>query len=176
MTRNLMAIFVIYCCAGIAWAVLGATVLDRTQESDSSQSGRLSAQWGSAQYQAAPTVSAALRKSCVKLTSLASRIDVGLKLERRRKGLLWYSLYDVRFSGRYLIRNDSPSHKIAFAFSLPSDVRRVCPTLHLAQPASRRFYSHFADRRGWLMPRLSPQAPTVPAAGSPTPHLRPRER
>jgi hypothetical protein len=121
MTRGLLAIFLIYCCAGIAWMILGTTLLGRTQESDSSQSGRLSAQWGSAQDQAAPTVSASLRKSWVKIAPFASRIDVDLKLERRRKGLLWYSLYDVRFSGRYLVRNDSPSHKLAFAFSLPPD-------------------------------------------------------
>jgi hypothetical protein len=101
--------------------VLGTTLLDRTQESDSRQSGRLSAQWGPAQDQAAPTVSAALRRSWLRLKPLASRIDVDLKLERRRKGLLWYNLYDVRFSGRYLIHNDTPSHKLAFAFSLPTD-------------------------------------------------------
>src|SRR5580692_2806327 len=106
-----MAILVIYCCAGVAWMILGTTLLDRTQESDASQSGRLSAQWGSSQDQAAPTVSASLGKSWVKLAPLASRIDVDLKLERRRKGLLWYSLYDVRFFGRYLIHNGSPSHK-----------------------------------------------------------------
>jgi hypothetical protein len=121
MSKSLVAIFLIYCGAGIAWLILGTTLINRTQESDASQSGRLSAQWGSAQAQGAPAVDASVRSSPVKISPSASRIDVHLNLKRRRKGLLWYSLYDVQFSGRYLIRNDSASRKLTFRFALPPD-------------------------------------------------------
>jgi hypothetical protein len=121
--KRLSAIAFIYCCAGAAWMVLGSTLLTRTASSDESQSSRLSAQWGSAQTQDAPTVIAidTIRSKIVtKLPIAASRIYVDLKLEQRRKGLLWYDLYQVRFSARYLVRNNAKSPHLTLRLPLPA--------------------------------------------------------
>jgi hypothetical protein len=50
-----------------------------------------------------------------------SRIDVGLKLDHRQKGLLWYDTYAVDFSARYRIRNpDAEPRAVGVQFSFPS--------------------------------------------------------
>jgi Inner membrane protein CreD len=122
MPKGLSAIALIFLCSAAAWTVLGSTLLTRTASSDDNQSSRLSAQWGSSQEQAAPTVSSPLRgKARLLLPIAASRIDVGLNLEQRRKGLLWYNLYDVQFYGRYLVRNVGRSRRLTLRFALPSD-------------------------------------------------------
>jgi Inner membrane protein CreD len=122
MPKGLSAIALIFLCSAAAWTVLGSTLLTRTAASDDSQSSRLSAQWGSSQEQAAPTVSSPLRgKARLSLPIAASRIDVDLNLEQRQKGLLWYNLYDVRFYGRYLVRNAGQSRRLTLRFALPSD-------------------------------------------------------
>lgn len=50
----------------------------------------------------------------------ASNIDVALNLEQRRKGLLWYNLYEVRFLAHYVIRNDSGASGVDVVFPLPA--------------------------------------------------------
>jgi hypothetical protein len=49
----------------------------------------------------------------------SSRIDVALELEHRQRGLLWYDLYAVEFSGRYVLRTpdgvEGPLH-VNFVF------------------------------------------------------------
>ncbi|HKU81344.1 MAG TPA: inner membrane CreD family protein, partial [Candidatus Tumulicola sp.] len=50
----------------------------------------------------------------------SSRIAVDLDLEQRRKGLLWYNLYDVRFAARYGVRNTGRSDHLTLHFLLPS--------------------------------------------------------
>jgi hypothetical protein len=51
---------------------------------------------------------------------IASRVNVDLNLEQRRDGLLWYNLYNVRFLGRYRIRNTTSSPHLTMNFSSPS--------------------------------------------------------
>lgn len=121
MVKRLVAIAFIFCSASVAWMILGATLVARTQDSDSSQREKLTAQWGSAQTQSAPEVVA--RVSAGKEVDVPihrSRIDVNLDLEQRRDGLLWYNLYDVRFLARYHIRNDTTSRRLSVHFVLPS--------------------------------------------------------
>jgi len=119
--KHLPAIAAIFCGASLAWIILGYTLVSRTAESDSSQQDRLSAQWGSAQTQDAPQVSAQSVNGSrgVPVPIRSSRIAVGLQLEQRRKGLLWYNLYDVRFVAHYTIRNDTNTEHLAVRFTLP---------------------------------------------------------
>ncbi|OQR42394.1 hypothetical protein BW261_26040, partial [Klebsiella aerogenes] len=50
----------------------------------------------------------------------ASNINVGLKLEQRKKGLLWYPTYKVNFAGAYDVSNKTENpEKISLNFSLP---------------------------------------------------------
>lgn len=120
MPRNLWPIVVIYIGASVAWFVLGGTLVARTTESDMSQQAQLSTQWGSALTQFAPVVTAAVGRETVTVPLRSSRVDVGLNLEQRRKGLLWYNLYDVAFAGRYVVRNDTEAPTLTVRFALPA--------------------------------------------------------
>ncbi len=134
MLKRLVAIAFIFGCSGIAWVILGATLVTRTTDSDSSQTQKLTAQWGSAQTQTAPTVSARVavetynkdKKRVERGYEIAAvpirstRVGVNLALEQRRKGLLWYNLYDVHFEGHYIVRNDTASRRLALHFVFPS--------------------------------------------------------
>jgi hypothetical protein len=119
MPSRLVAIALIFIGASVAWLILGATLVQRTQDSDSSQRSRLSAQWGSSQTQQAPIVVTDTRNA-TPLPFQSSRIDVQLNMEQRRKGLLWYNLYDIQFFGRYVVRNSSTSKHVVLQFPLPS--------------------------------------------------------
>ncbi len=134
MVKRLIALTFIFGCAGLAWMVLGATLVQRTEQSDSTQREKLTAQWGSAQAQPAPQVSARVAVEnynkdkkrvergyeTVDVPLRASRIDVRLDLEQRRDGLLWYNLYNVAFTGRYRVRNDTTARRLSAHFSFPS--------------------------------------------------------
>ena len=132
--KRLVAIVLIFCGAGVAWMILGATILARTGDSDSTQLQKLSTQWGSSQTQEAPQVTARVAVVAYNKDTKAfergfedttvpigsSRIAVALDLEQRRKGLLWYNLYDVRFAARYRVRNDTNGRELALHFAFPS--------------------------------------------------------
>jgi hypothetical protein len=125
MLKRLIAILFIFVSASIAWMILGATLVQRTNDSDSSQHERLGSLWGSAQTQSAPDVSARVASGkhgyeTVVVPIRSSRIHVDLNLEQRRDGLLWYNLYDVRFLAHYRIRNDTSAGRLSAHFPFPS--------------------------------------------------------
>ncbi|MBV8489527.1 MAG: inner membrane CreD family protein, partial [Candidatus Eremiobacteraeota bacterium] len=120
MVRRLLAIALIFCGATVAWMILGATLLARTAESDSTQTERLAAQWGSEQTQNAPVFGAVIGKKTYGIPLLSSEVRVGLLLDQRRKGLLWYNLYDVSFVAHYVVRNDTAAGRIYLCLALPS--------------------------------------------------------
>ncbi len=140
MLKRLIAITVIFIGAGIAWMILGGTLVQRTGDSDSTQRAKLTAQWGGPQAQTAPSVQARVARETynqdkqraerayqtIAVPLRSSRIDVKLDLEQRRVGLLWYNLYSVRFAARYRVRNDTPSSATLRALCLsfePGDLR-----------------------------------------------------
>ncbi len=121
MLKRLVALVFIFACASIAWMILGATLVARTSDSDTQQREKLNAQWGSNQTQWSPEVTARYgRNKTMPVALSGSRVNVILNLEQRRDGLLWYNLYDVRFSARYLIRNNTPSSHLSVKFNFPS--------------------------------------------------------
>ncbi|MDD5089818.1 MAG: inner membrane CreD family protein [Candidatus Wallbacteria bacterium] len=166
MFKRIMAIVFIFICSTGAWMVLGGITMYRSTE----QSGKLyqavGSLWGSAQSQNAPTVyyqtkelkkvenwdnqrAAYVTKTEEQLadhpiTLEGSDILVDLALEYRKKGLLWYSLYKVGFSGTYLVKNTTAERRdIFFSYSFPvadgkfdsfkiaidgADVRELQPT------------------------------------------------
>lgn len=120
MHKHVAALVVIFLGASLAWFVLGGTLVQRTDASDSAQQAQLGGQWGTPQVQQAPQVFVDVgphKRVTVPIRS--SAIDVALNLEQRRKGLLWYNLYDVQFSARYVIRNDTNANHLAVRFPLP---------------------------------------------------------
>jgi hypothetical protein len=125
MLKRLIAIVFIFGSASLAWMILGATLVQRTNDSDTSQRAKLGALWGSAQTQSAPQASARVPVGkhgfeTVDVPIRSSRIDVKLDLDQRRDGLLWYNLYKVRFLGHYRIRNDTSSRRLSVHFAFPS--------------------------------------------------------
>jgi inner membrane protein involved in colicin E2 resistance len=122
--KRIAALTFIFACTSVAWMVLGATIFERTDSPTSSDlKSRVAASWGTQQTQSPPTASYSYDTVVVQNTdhgtekttvthteSLpidASKIDVGLKLAHRQKGLLWYSTYAVNFSGDYTFTNNS---------------------------------------------------------------------
>ena len=121
MVKRLVAIGLIFCGAGLAWMILGATLAQRTIDSDSSQRERLSSQWGSNLTQSPPQVKAQIGPHRVVVLPIRqSRVNVALELEQRRKGLLWYNLYDVDFAGHYVVRNVTSVGHVEVDFTLPA--------------------------------------------------------
>lgn len=141
MTKRIIAIVFIFICTSVAWMILGGTVFSRTYSLEAISSNRVESTWGSEQNQSPPTASykTSISKDVQTLengipvvrkveeqyeTALpleASDIDVGLDLEHRQKGLLWYSTYKVRFVGKYNFRNTSDKEELVnFKLGFPA--------------------------------------------------------
>lgn len=134
MAKRIAAILFIFVCTSCAWMILGATIFSRTHDADAALRGVVSSNWGSAQQQKVPSAILETKEQRTEevyekkqkqtrvtyVTVLkelpldASKLDVGLDLEHRQKGLLWYSTYKVGFGGTYRFRNnttkDGPVH------------------------------------------------------------------
>jgi inner membrane protein involved in colicin E2 resistance len=141
MVKRIAAIGFILVCTSIAWAVLGSTIFYRTYSSDEQLKGRVSSSWGTAQEQTPPTAgyqivshkqvastengTAAPRtveeKTWITLPLEQTRANAGLRLDYRKKGLLWYSTYQVDFAGAYRFRNPSDqAQDVTFRMRLPA--------------------------------------------------------
>lgn len=139
---RLTAIIFIYVCTVVAWVILGSTVLVRTATQEQGLRGAVGRLWGTMQTQKAPSVYFQTKRevetrrvesgktvSEIQTQTIphnvplkASKINVGLSLEHRKKGLLWYATYAVRFSAQYTVRNDtSEPRAFSFVFKFPSD-------------------------------------------------------
>lgn len=141
MVKRIAAIFFIFFCTSIAWAILGGTILTRTYTLDRSNEERVSQLWGTQQVQSAPNLyyktlkqekQTVYRegKNIVELVTVtenhaipidSSQINANLSLAYRQRGLLWYSTYKVVFSGRYFFKNDTAQTQEIFCdFPLPA--------------------------------------------------------
>ncbi|MGH9555424.1 MAG: hypothetical protein ACRD2Y_06325, partial [Terriglobales bacterium] len=141
MTKRIVAIAFIFACSTVAWMLLGASIFARTETADTLLKGRVSSTWGTAQQQQPPTASYDQVEPRVEVTLVegkkterrfeqhteaplpleSSRINVGLDLEHRQKGLLWYSTYKVAFAGAYGFRNPSDKdEQVSFTLNFPA--------------------------------------------------------
>ena len=141
MVKRIAAIAFIFICTSIAWAILGSTIFYRTYSTDEQLKSRVSSSWGTAQEQTPPTAGyqvvshkqvastengiTAVRtvdeKSSVSLPLEQTRANAALRLDYRRKGLLWYSTYQVDFSGAYRFSNPSDqAQDVTFRMRLPA--------------------------------------------------------
>ncbi len=110
---RLIGIIFIFFCTSVAWAILGASIMVRTDSGYTQLNRQVEDLWGSEHYQKAPLVTlTTIEKdggkekeviTPVELESSAVQVDLGL--EHRRKGLLWYSTYDVGFDAVYTFTN-----------------------------------------------------------------------
>lgn len=127
MRARIAAVVLIWILLGAGWVVLGGSVLQRTRQTDGRLAHDVARLWGSPQLQTSPALSfewpvvktvdekvvdpATGHVEVVRVQHDASEshpvqldgsaLQVDLRLEPRRKGLLWYSTYTVDFSGTY---------------------------------------------------------------------------
>src|SRR6266446_4034049 len=141
MIKRIAAITFIFLCTAFAWGILGATIFQRTYESDNSSGSRVASTWGSPQNQSPPMASfeetvpkkevktengkrietVTQEKITTTLPLDSSHINVDLNLDHRQKGLLWYSTYKVALDGVYSFRNPSDKDQnVTFALDFPT--------------------------------------------------------
>lgn len=141
---RLVGIFLVFVVAAFGWVVLGAVTQSRTSDQVLALDGRVADLWGSPQTQAAPHFVAEWTEAVVtqeritdprgvtsvvdrtthqarseEKTPAKTRIDVDLSLDQRRKGLLWYPLYDVRFSGEWTYTHTDVARDVRVTFPFP---------------------------------------------------------
>ncbi len=121
-------VILIFVAAGCAWLVLGGTIDYRTATLDKSAEQEVNARWGpSGLVQQAPileTNGLTSRSSADIADPVGSDIKVQLEHEDRYMGLVWFSVYTVRFSGDYAVQ--APMAKdgsCQFVFQLPEKIR-----------------------------------------------------
>ena len=131
MSKHILAITFIYVCTALGWIILAGTTIVRTKTQDEKLRDAVSQLWGTKQTQQAPSVYYKSARTDDKrgkgqttskyLALDTSDIEVDLKLDHRKKGLLWYSTYRVVFSGKYRIINNSDEPREMFLnFKFPA--------------------------------------------------------
>jgi hypothetical protein len=183
-TPRLLAIALIYICASLAWGLLGGSVFARTGQFDKHLEEEVARLWGGHHIQAAPTAQVlrlepsteqvderdaagrVVKRTVSRMVPTASalpldasRIDVRLSLDERKKGLLWYDTYTVAFRASWRVHNPDDE---------PRDVK-----VHFNFPSTTAIYDGFAFRvAGAAVPPVSDLSSGVettvslPAGGS----------
>lgn len=142
MTKRIAAIVFIFFATTLAWMILGGTILARSESFGERLKGSVATTWGTAQVQSPPTAdyyvptNSSVQKTVDGKTTTEtvvrsvnyplplerSDISVGLDLEHRQKGLLWYSTYKADFSGDYVFRNPTDQQQlVTFVFKFPAE-------------------------------------------------------
>ncbi len=146
---RLFGIILVFLFALASWMTLGGITTARTDDETGSLSSRIQQLYGSPQTQAAPTVTLnweelvnheeqitlANGQVTTKVTPTwearsrvlvpnQTRITADLSLDERRKGLMWFPLYKVAFTGGWKIpiEGDVPANshvEVAFAYPDP---------------------------------------------------------
>ncbi|HKF20570.1 MAG TPA: inner membrane CreD family protein [Candidatus Angelobacter sp.] len=141
--KRIFALVVIFVFATIAWAILGATIFERSYGLDDSLRSRVSSTWGTAQVQSPPSASyervtpekqdfldatGAAHSKIVQIKTTeplpleSTQINTALQLEHRQKGLLWFSTYKVVFDGEYgFLNNTGQDQDVTFNLPLPAE-------------------------------------------------------
>jgi hypothetical protein len=141
-----IGIFIVFLIAAAGWLVLAGVTDSRTNDTRYSLRSDVGALWGSAQTQAAPTFTLRWTEEVVTTQDItdglgrvvntrverkqearqravepaSSDLDVGLHLDERRRGLLWFPLYDVTFAGTWTYTQQEASARwLELAFVLP---------------------------------------------------------
>jgi hypothetical protein len=130
VAKRIFAIGLVYLCAAFGWIVLAGTITYRTSSQDTELKGKVGELWGKPIVQRAPSASLMITNIDEKKLKTIEKIDlpitgndinVGLELDQRQKGLLWYSTYRVRFNGIYSFENTRDREgELTLNFPFPS--------------------------------------------------------
>lgn len=143
---RLLGIGMVFVIATMGWMVLGGITQSRKNEQSTKLRTSVQSLWGNRQTQASPSVTfhfqtegLATRTETkngadVKISEVvteqherpmplsSTQIDVALDSDLRRKGLTWYSLYDVGFQGQWTYVHSAPERgevELGLAFPDP---------------------------------------------------------
>jgi hypothetical protein len=125
MRKQIGALLFIFACTSIAWIILGGVTSTRTHSQDVKLKQTIGQLWGTIQRQYAPfeyyqtykemdVTTVRGSESIVEKRTVtsdhpinieSSDIKVHVELEHRKKGLLWYSTYNVVFNGTFTVLN-----------------------------------------------------------------------
>lgn len=129
--RRLLAIVLVLAVATVAWLSLGRSLVVRSGSSDARLEAEVTRLWGGPHVQRAPTAwlieppkrqEIEGKEPVERLLPLAgSDLDVDLRLDHRKKGLLWFDTYTVGFRARYRVPVPVGSRgPLAVHFDFPS--------------------------------------------------------
>ncbi|HYL68677.1 MAG TPA: inner membrane CreD family protein [Candidatus Limnocylindria bacterium] len=142
MTKRIAAIGFIFLCTAFGWAILASTIFYRTYSSDSQLRGKVASSWGAPQEQCPPTATYVVGswrqvpavengkevmrtvddRHYFALVLQKSRVNAALHADYRKKGLLWYSTYQVQFDGTYeFVNPDDQPRDVTFTLHLPAE-------------------------------------------------------
>ena len=142
--KRIVGIAFIWIMAAIGWLILGAVTEHRADSSQTKLRDGVQSLWGSPQAQQAPQLTFTwqtqervqrteekdgTKSQVTELVTVnhdkallpdSSRVNVDLGSDLRRKGLVWYSLYDVLFSARYAYKHaETVPGWLAVRFAFP---------------------------------------------------------
>ena len=123
-TKRIIAIVLIFFLGAAGWFVLGQVNWVRSHDTSSILSASVQSLWGAPIVQYAPQVTVKVPGTDQKRHIFPSKnlIQADIRLEQRRKGLIWYPTYIVNFTAKYEITNETRiAQDIRFNFSLPSE-------------------------------------------------------
>ena len=147
--KRVFGIALIWLIATVGWMVLGGVTTARKDSLETKLRDGVQSLWGSAQQQDAPQLTfkwvtkeqrerteqqAGVTTQVSETVDVeheealmpdSTRVDVDLRSDMRRKGLMWYSLYDVLFSARYgytHAREQAGTLLVRFAFPDPNAI------------------------------------------------------
>ena len=122
--KRMIAIIFIFLLGVAGWLTLGTTSHMRSASSYSSMDYAVQDLWGNQIHQAAPNLSVKVpgTKRQRKMLPESNHIDVEIDLEQRKKGLIWYPTYKVKFDATYsVINRDRVAQSYRLHFPLPSE-------------------------------------------------------
>jgi hypothetical protein len=141
MTKRILTLTLILVCSCAGWMLLSVVIDSRSDRACSSMSDAVCDLWGELHVQSAPTAKLewtafskddsgrTMPEARQQVMELAgSSVQVGLTLEYRKKGLIWFSMYNVSFDGVYTL--NSPADQIGLV------------TVRLAPPSPRANYEN----------------------------------
>lgn len=103
--KRLSAIVLIFVLSTAAWLVLAGSIQVRTTSIDDRLGDAVGGLWGAPQLQQAPEFRYSPAAGNNRLPIASSAVTADIRLEQRRKGLLWYATYVVDFKAEYGVAN-----------------------------------------------------------------------
>ncbi len=120
---ELVGVILVLLIASLAWVLLGTVNAVRSDLLSTALGKAVGELWGQPLTQQAPQFSVRVPGRDQPRLWRPSRhqVTAELALEQRKKGLLWYPTYTVRFAGEYAVTNtDAVAQRVRVHFPLPS--------------------------------------------------------